>query len=487
MALTENRIASTADDTAAIAELHEIVDRQRAAFLADPFPTLEQRLELLGALAGMLIGHREQIQEAMSSDFAVHPTVASDMIEILGVAGPRRLRRREPGRVDGARAAPRRPGLLRLRARVRAAAAQGRDRQHRPLELPVRSVGRAAGRDARRGQPGRDQAVGVRARLRTAAAGHGPRDVRSRSGRRRRRRAGAGAGVLARALGPPALHRQPEHRPRDRQGGGRAARAGDARARRQVPGDPDRRQRRRRVGQAGARHEVAQERPDVHQRRLLPRPARSGRGVREPRRAAVRRRDARVLLDTGLHRDHQRAPPGADRAPARGGPRRRRRDPPTGQGRGRRRPTRDSFRCRSSSTRRPIFRSCATRSSARSCRSCPTTTSTRRSPTSTPASGRSACTCSPRTSRSPTDVLARTTSGGACVNAAAVHGALPSLPFGGIGQSGTGRHHGVEGFREFSNLRAVFVRGEGDLIEAFMPPYGETAQAVVNAAFAGGE
>jgi coniferyl-aldehyde dehydrogenase len=83
------------------------------------------------------------------------------------------------------------------------------------------------------------------------------------------------------------------------------------------------------------------------------------------------------------------------------------------------------------------------------------------------------------------DVLRRTTSGGACVNSAAVHGALPSLPFGGIGQSGSGRHHGVEGFREFSNLRGVFIRGEGDLIDAFAPPYGPIAQAVVDAAFAG--
>jgi len=83
------------------------------------------------------------------------------------------------------------------------------------------------------------------------------------------------------------------------------------------------------------------------------------------------------------------------------------------------------------------------------------------------------------------DVLRRTTSGGACVNAAAVHGALAQLPFGGIGQSGSGRHHGIEGFREFSNLRGVFVRGEGDLIEAFAPPYGPTAEAIVEAAFAG--
>jgi coniferyl-aldehyde dehydrogenase len=84
------------------------------------------------------------------------------------------------------------------------------------------------------------------------------------------------------------------------------------------------------------------------------------------------------------------------------------------------------------------------------------------------------------------DVLRRTSSGGACVNAAAVHGALPSLPFGGIGQSGSGRHHGIDGFREFSNQRAVFVRGEDDMIEAFAPPYGPTAQAVVDSVFAGG-
>jgi coniferyl-aldehyde dehydrogenase len=81
------------------------------------------------------------------------------------------------------------------------------------------------------------------------------------------------------------------------------------------------------------------------------------------------------------------------------------------------------------------------------------------------------------------DVLRRTTSGGACVNAAAVHGALASLPFGGSGQSGSGRHHGLEGFREFSNLRGVFVRGEGDMIDAFAPPYGPAAQAVAAAAF----
>jgi coniferyl-aldehyde dehydrogenase len=80
-------------------------------------------------------------------------------------------------------------------------------------------------------------------------------------------------------------------------------------------------------------------------------------------------------------------------------------------------------------------------------------------------------------------VLQRTTSGGACVNVCAVQGALPSLGFGGIGQSGSGRHHGIEGFREFSNPRGVVVRGTGDLADAFLPPYGPTAQAIVDSVF----
>jgi coniferyl-aldehyde dehydrogenase len=85
------------------------------------------------------------------------------------------------------------------------------------------------------------------------------------------------------------------------------------------------------------------------------------------------------------------------------------------------------------------------------------------------------------------DVLRRTTSGGACVNTCATQGALPSLGFGGVGQSGSGRHHGIDGFREFSNPRGVVVRGTGDLTDAFLPPYGPTAQAIVDSVFAAGQ
>ena len=66
-------------------------------------------------------------------------------------------------------------------------------------------------------------------------------------------------------------------------------------------------------------------------------------------------------------------------------------------------------------------------------------------------------------------------SGGAAINACAMHAALPNMGFGGIGHSGIGRHHGPEGFREFSNPRGVFVRGGDDAIALFYPPYANAA------------
>jgi coniferyl-aldehyde dehydrogenase len=80
-------------------------------------------------------------------------------------------------------------------------------------------------------------------------------------------------------------------------------------------------------------------------------------------------------------------------------------------------------------------------------------------------------------------VLDRTVSGGAAVGACAAQGALPSLGFGGIGYSGSGRHHGVDGFREFSNPRGVVFRGEGGALDAFLPPYGEETKALLRGIF----
>lgn len=81
-------------------------------------------------------------------------------------------------------------------------------------------------------------------------------------------------------------------------------------------------------------------------------------------------------------------------------------------------------------------------------------------------------------------VIARTRSGGVTVNGAALHSASPNLGFGGVGASGFGRHHGIEGFRSFSNHRAILIRGPKDATDIIFPPYGPEKQAAADAAFA---
>src|SRR5439155_13793981 len=66
---------------------HRLHAVQRKAFLADPYPAPAERQEMLGALAGMVLGHRDQIRAAMSEDFGAHPDLFTDLVEVLGVAG----------------------------------------------------------------------------------------------------------------------------------------------------------------------------------------------------------------------------------------------------------------------------------------------------------------------------------------------------------------------------------------------------------------
>jgi coniferyl-aldehyde dehydrogenase len=53
-------------------------------------------------------------------------------------------------------------------------------------------------------------------------------------------------------------------------------------------------------------------------------------------------------------------------------------------------------------------------------------------------------------------VLNRTCSGGVTLNGVMSHASNESLPFGGVGQSGMGAYHGIDGFRTFSHAKAVF-------------------------------
>jgi coniferyl-aldehyde dehydrogenase len=74
----------------------------------------------------------------------------------------------------------------------------------------------------------------------------------------------------------------------------------------------------------------------------------------------------------------------------------------------------------------------------------------------------------------------RTSSGGVAVNAIALQAGQPSMGFGGSGASGMGRHHGEEGFREFSNARGYFERGVGGTLDWIVPPYGEGTRMLID-------
>ena len=68
-------------------------------------------------------------------------------------------------------------------------------------------------------------------------------------------------------------------------------------------------------------------------------------------------------------------------------------------------------------------------------------------------------------------VLDHTTSGGACVNGTILHVSNPHLPFGGVGESGTGAYHGRSGFETFSHSRAVHTRSTRVDPAVGYPPY----------------
>ena len=76
-------------------------------------------------------------------------------------------------------------------------------------------------------------------------------------------------------------------------------------------------------------------------------------------------------------------------------------------------------------------------------------------------------------------VLKNTHAGGVCINDAAFHVANEDLPFGGIGPSGMGAYHGIEGFRTFSHGKAVLTRGKINLAPLLFPPYGKALHKMI--------
>ncbi len=78
-------------------------------------------------------------------------------------------------------------------------------------------------------------------------------------------------------------------------------------------------------------------------------------------------------------------------------------------------------------------------------------------------------------------VLNQTTSGGVTLNDVVMHVAQENLPFGGVGPSGMGAYHGEDGFRTFSHAKAVFKQATFNPAEklGLRPPYGDKLMSLL--------
>jgi coniferyl-aldehyde dehydrogenase len=79
-----------------------------------------------------------------------------------------------------------------------------------------------------------------------------------------------------------------------------------------------------------------------------------------------------------------------------------------------------------------------------------------------------------------TRVLTRTTSGAVTINGTFVHYAQDDLPFGGVGPSGIGAYHGIEGFRTFSHQKAVFAVGRWNGGALLRPPFSRLTDVILS-------
>lgn len=78
-------------------------------------------------------------------------------------------------------------------------------------------------------------------------------------------------------------------------------------------------------------------------------------------------------------------------------------------------------------------------------------------------------------------VLDRTISGGVTLDDVIFHVSQEELPFGGIGPSGMGAYHGEAGFRTFSHARSIFHQSRLDVakLAGMKPPYGKATRATI--------
>lgn len=79
------------------------------------------------------------------------------------------------------------------------------------------------------------------------------------------------------------------------------------------------------------------------------------------------------------------------------------------------------------------------------------------------------------------EVLARTMSGNVTINNTLMHFVQEDLPFGGIGPSGMGAYHGIEGLKALSHGKGIYRQWRWSLADLIRPPHGSLAAVVLKA------
>ncbi|WP_246755738.1 coniferyl aldehyde dehydrogenase [Bradyrhizobium sp. CCBAU 53338] len=76
-------------------------------------------------------------------------------------------------------------------------------------------------------------------------------------------------------------------------------------------------------------------------------------------------------------------------------------------------------------------------------------------------------------------VLDGTVSGNVTINGTILHIAQDDLPFGGVGASGIGAYHGIEGFRRLSHAKGIYEQGRWNGSTLLRPPFGKMAERII--------
>ncbi|MEU6230725.1 coniferyl aldehyde dehydrogenase [Streptomyces sp. NPDC047042] len=77
-------------------------------------------------------------------------------------------------------------------------------------------------------------------------------------------------------------------------------------------------------------------------------------------------------------------------------------------------------------------------------------------------------------------VLNRTTSGNVTVNGTIMHVAQDDLPFGGVGASGMGKYHGIEGFRTLSHPKGIHIQGRWNATRLLHAPFNKRTERLLD-------